>query len=90
MGTRTTKGTAGTPSTAGSAGGTLIGGPLTEAVVDKAQGLLAQHVGPIAKVLVKRAATGTDSCAVFFNRLAEAVNDPAARAKLLAELARLA
>lgn len=90
VGTRTTKGTAGSLGSAGSAGGTLIGGPLTEAVVDKAQGLLAQHVGPIAKVLVKRAATGTDSRAVFFNRLAEAVNDPAARAKLLAELARLA
>lgn len=90
-------GTAGSPSaggskgaTAGSAGGTRIGGPLTDAVMDKAQALLAQHVGPIAKVLVKRAASGTDSRAVFFNRLAEAVNDPAARAKLLAELARLA
>lgn len=88
--------TAGSPSaggskgaTAGSGGGTMIGGPLNEAVMDKAQALLAQHVGPIAKVLIKRAATGTDSRAVFFNRLAEAVNDPAARAKLLAELGRL-
>lgn len=88
--------TAGSPSaggsrgaTAGSAGGTMIGGPLNEAVMDKAQVLLAQHVGPIAKVLIKRAAAGTDSRAVFFNRLAEAVNDPAARAKLLAELGRL-
>lgn len=84
-----TRGTAASFGSAGSAGGTTIGGPLTEAVVDKAQALLAQQVGPIAKVLVKRAATGTDSRAVFFNRLAEAVNDPAARAKLLAELARL-
>ncbi|WP_457445911.1 serine/threonine-protein kinase [Roseateles sp. P5_E4] len=90
-------GTAGSPSaggskgaTAGSAGsGTLIGGPLNEAVMDKAQVLLAKHVGPIAKVLIKRAAAGTDSRAVFFNRLAESVNDPAARAKLLAELGRL-
>lgn len=70
-------------------GGTTLGGPLTEAVVDRAQGLLAQHVGPIAKVLVKRAATGTDSRAVFFNRLAESVNDAAARAKLLHDLSRL-
>lgn len=88
-----TKGTAASPGSMGSmgsAGGTMIGGPLTDAVVDKAQGLLAQHVGPIAKVLVKRAATGTDSRAVFFNRLAESVTDPAARAKLLAELGRLA
>ncbi|WP_457389691.1 serine/threonine-protein kinase [Roseateles sp. P5_E1] len=97
---RTAGGTAGSPSaggskgvTAGSAGsagsGTLIGGPLNEAVMDKAQVLLAKHVGPIAKVLIKRAAAGTDSRAVFFNRLAESVNDPAARAKLLAELGRL-
>ena len=89
-------GTASTPSsggskgaTAGSAGGTMIGGPLNEAVMEKAQALLGKHVGPIAKVLIKRAATGTDSRAVFFNRLAEAVNDPTARAKFLAELGRL-
>ncbi|MGQ3053889.1 MAG: serine/threonine protein kinase [Roseateles sp.] len=99
---RTAGGTAGAPSaggskgspgslgSAGSASGTAIGGPLNEAVMDKAQTLLAQHVGPIAKVLVKRAASGTDSRAVFFNRLAEAVNDPAARAKLIAALGRLA
>ncbi|HEY8880202.1 MAG TPA: serine/threonine-protein kinase [Roseateles sp.] len=93
-------GTAGSPSShggsrgatagsAGSAGGTMIGGPLNEAVMEKAQALLAQHVGPIAKVLIKRAANGTDSRAVFFNRLAESVNDPAAREKFLRELGRL-
>ena len=82
-------GTAASFGSAGSAGGTQIGGPLTEAVIEKAQGLLAQHVGPIAKVLVKRAAAGTDSRAVFCNRLAEAVSDPAAREKLLKDLARL-
>jgi len=94
---KTAGGTTGAPpspgskgSTAGSAaGGTTIGGPLNEAVMDKAVPLLAQHVGPIAKVLVKRAATGIDSRAVFFNRLAEAVSDPVARDKLLRELARL-
>lgn len=79
----------GSQASAGSAGGTTLGGPLTDAVVEKAQALLAQHVGPIAKVLVKRAAAGTDSRAVFFNRLAESVNDGAARARLLADLARL-
>lgn len=92
-GSKGTKGSVGSSlgssGASGSAGGTMIGGPLTEAVVDKAQALLAQHVGPIAKVLVKRAATGTDSRAVFFNRLAEAVNDPAARAKLIAALGKL-
>ncbi|MFG6431519.1 serine/threonine-protein kinase [Roseateles sp. LYH14W] len=80
----------GSRGSAGSAGsGTAIGGPLNDAVMEKAVPLLAQHVGPIAKVLVKRAASGTDSRAVFFNRLAEAVSDAAAREKLLKELGRL-
>ncbi len=94
---RTAGGTSGSPPSAGSKGsmgsagsGTALGGPLNEAVMDRAQTLLAQHVGPIAKVLVKRAAAGIDSRAVFFNRLAEAVSDPAAREKLLKELGRLA
>ncbi|MDR7333133.1 serine/threonine-protein kinase [Roseateles asaccharophilus] len=92
---RTAGGTAGTPSSGGSkgstgaSGGTMLGGPLNDAVIDKAQALLAQHVGPIAKVLAKRAAAGTDSRAVFFNRLAEAVNDAKARDKLLADLGKL-
>jgi serine/threonine-protein kinase len=95
---RTAGGTTGAPPSAGSkasvgstgsAAGTAIGGPLTDAVIDKAQGLLAQHVGPIAKVLVKRAAADTDSRAVFFNRLAEAVSDASARDKLLQALGRL-
>jgi serine/threonine protein kinase len=92
---RTSGGTAGTPSSGGSKGstgaasGTTLGGPLNDAVIDKAQALLAQHVGPIAKVLAKRAAAGTDSRAVFFNRLAEAVSDAKARDRLLADLAKL-
>jgi len=94
---KTAGGTSGAPpgskGSAGSAGsassGTTIGGPLNDAVMDKAQTLLAQHVGPIAKVLVKRAAAGIDSRAVFFNRLAEAVSDAGAREKLLKELGRL-
>ena len=88
-GSRGSVGSKGTTGSAGSAGGTAIGGPLTDAVMEKAQTLLALHVGPIAKVLVKRAASGTDSRAVFFNRLAEAVSDAAAREKLLKELGRL-
>ncbi len=89
FGSRGSPGSQGSQASQGSAGATTLGGPLTEAVVDKAQALLAQHVGPIAKVLTKRAATGTDSRAVFFNRIAESVNDPTARAKLLHELSRL-
>ncbi|MFG6412565.1 serine/threonine-protein kinase [Roseateles sp. DC23W] len=91
---RTAGSTAGTPpgsrgATGASAPATAIGGPLNDAVIEKAQALLAQHVGPIAKVLVKRAAGGTDSRAVFFNRLAESVSDAKARDKLLADLGKL-
>jgi eukaryotic-like serine/threonine-protein kinase len=88
-GTPSAPGSRGAAASAGSAGGTTLGGPITDAVLDKAQALLAQHVGPIAKVLVKRAAAGIDSRAVLFNRLAEAVSDAKAREKLLAELSRL-
>ena len=71
------------------AGAAPAGGPLSDAVMERAQALLAQQVGPIAKVLVRRAAAGTDSRALFFERLAEAVGDAAARARLLAELGKL-
>lgn len=84
-----TQGSAAAIGSAGSAGGTAIGGPITDAVLEKAQALLAQQVGPIAKVLVKRAAAGTDSRAVLFNRLAEAVSDGQARQRLLGELGKL-
>jgi serine/threonine-protein kinase len=81
-------GSVGSAAASGS-GAAALGGALNEAVQERAQALLAQQVGPIAKVLVKRAAAGTDSRAVFFNRLAEAVSDPKAREKLLADLGRL-
>jgi serine/threonine-protein kinase len=74
-------------STASAASASSAG--LSEALLERAQALLAQHLGPIAKVLVKRAAAQTDRRDVFFTRLSEAVTDPAARDKLMAELARL-
>lgn len=77
-------------SASAAAGDRLPGGPLNEAVIERSQALLAQHVGPIAKVLVKRAASDTDSRAVFFNRLAESVADLKGRETLLAELSKLA
>lgn len=80
--------------TAGSAGsaGTYQGGlgaPVSDALLEHAQRLLAGHVGPIAKVVVKRAAERSRERDVFFGLLAEAVPE-AARGKLLADLARLA
>ena len=66
------------------------GAPLTDALVDAAAKLLANHVGPIAKVMAKKTAARTTDRDAFFVLLADAVSDSAARQKLLTELKRLA
>ncbi len=53
----------------------------------KAEKLLAQLIGPIARVLVKKAASSPRE--VFAARLAEAINDPVQRQRFLSELDRL-
>jgi eukaryotic-like serine/threonine-protein kinase len=71
-------------------GGAGTGGvPVTDALVEQAARLLAQHLGPIAKVVARKAAARAPQREAFFLLLAESVDAPAARAKLLAELARL-
>jgi predicted Ser/Thr protein kinase len=81
--------------TAGAAGAATAsapapgGSPLGETLLEPAGRLLAQHIGPIAKIVVKKAAARTNQREAFFALLAEAVADPAARARLLAELAKL-
>jgi serine/threonine-protein kinase len=91
-GTQGSHGTAGQGSrTGGSSGlatGTQGGHPVSDAYLEQAQRVLAAHVGPIAKVVVKRAAERTRDRHGLCDLLADAVPD-AARAKLLAELARL-
>jgi eukaryotic-like serine/threonine-protein kinase len=62
---------------------------LSDPAIEQAQKLLAAHVGPIAKVVVRKAAEKTRYREPFFSLLADAVSDPAARQKLLAELAKL-
>jgi serine/threonine-protein kinase len=62
---------------------------LDAAWLDAATRLLAERVGPIAKVLVKRAATRTRQRAAFCALLGEALDDPVARQALLQALARL-
>lgn len=71
------------PSTAGG------GAPVDAALAEAAQKLLAQHLGPIARVLVKKAAGGGLDRATFFARLAEALPEGEARRRLLEELVRL-
>jgi serine/threonine-protein kinase len=51
--------------------------------------VLAQHVGPIAKVMAKKAAGRTGDAQAFFVLLADNLPEGPARAKLLAELQKL-
>lgn len=53
------------------------------ALAEAAQRLLAREVGPIAAVLVKKALAAAPQRDAFLQRLAGAVDDPAARARLL-------
>jgi serine/threonine-protein kinase len=80
---------------AGASGGgkpvaaTRPGLALDDALRDSAQRLLALRVGPIARIVVKKAAATAADRAAFLALVADAVPDPAARAALLAELERL-
>ncbi len=62
---------------------------VSDAGLEAAQKLLAAHVGPIARVMVKKAAEKTRYREPFAALLAEAVPDGPARQKLLAELRKL-
>jgi serine/threonine-protein kinase len=76
------------PSTGGSSGfGSATGGQgLSDAVLEGAHRLLAQRVGPIARVMVKKAVAKAPQRDAFFALLLEAVDSPVAKDKLLTEL----
>ena len=59
-----------------------------EALMDRALPLLSAHLGPIARVVVKRAAERTRQREAFFALLSESAPEPV-RAQLLAELRKL-
>ena len=96
LGRLMTSGTQTTGPGGGSQAGTAVAAAptaalaLSETQLARAQQLLAQQVGPIAKILVKKAAAQSRDRAAFVAHLAEAVPDGAARARLIAELERLA
>jgi serine/threonine-protein kinase len=69
-------------------GSMTMGAPVSDALLEQAHRLLAMQLGPIARVVVKRAAERTRQRQPLFALLAEAVPE-AARAKLLSELSRL-
>ena len=68
--------------------GTYAGAPVNEALMEQAVKLLSVHMGPIAKVVVKRSAERTRQRDSFFNLLVEAAPEPS-RPKLLKELHKL-
>lgn len=70
-------------------GGSAGLAPPSAAMVDAAQRLLARLMGPIAPLLVKKALAAAPQRDAFIQRLALAVDDPAARARLVDELRRL-
>ena len=79
-----------TPTTFSPPGGTFAGAtlPVTEVLMDQALRLLSAHLGPIARVVVKRSAERTRQREAFFTLLVEAAPE-AMRAKLLADLHKL-
>ena len=64
-------------------------GPVSTALMEAAQRLLARQIGPIASVVVRKAAAAAPQRDAFIARLAEAVDDAAARRLLVDELNRL-
>ena len=62
---------------------------LSDAAIEQAQKLLAAHLGPIAKVVVRKAADRSRYREPFIAMLVEAVSDPKAKQKLLTDLSKL-
>ena len=63
--------------------------PMTADVVPLAQRVLAEQIGPIAKLLVRRAAAGATSREQFFTALADQAGDDVDRKQLLEALWRI-
>lgn len=72
---------------AGSAAG-FGGAALSEAMIEQAQRVLARHLGPIARVVVKKAAARATGREEFLSLLAQSISEAPGREQLLAELSR--
>lgn len=60
-----------------------VGAPVTPAEVDRAVKLLTSYIGPIAKVVAKRAAAGGVTRQVFLNEVARSLESEAQRERFL-------
>jgi hypothetical protein len=63
--------------------------PLRPETIEKAQTVLTAHIGPIAKVMVKKAAAIAQQREQFFSVLADLAGEGVDREKLLAELSKI-
>jgi serine/threonine-protein kinase len=62
--------------------------PIAQADIDKAAGALVTYIGPIAKIMAKKAAAAASGRLDFHQRLAEAIADPDDRARFLQDVGR--
>jgi len=76
------------PATAPPAG-TTPGRPLSPEVLAEAEERLAVHIGPVAKLLVKRAAKQASNTKEFYQHLAGHIDDPQARRRFAAAIEEL-
>ena len=76
------------PATAPPAGATS-GRPLSPEVLAEAEDRLAVHIGPVAKLLVKRAAKQASSSKDLYERLVGHIDDPQARRRFTAAIEEL-
>jgi serine/threonine-protein kinase len=65
------------------------GRPLSPEVLAEAEERLAAHIGPVAKLLVKRAAKQASSSKDLYERLVAHIDDPQARRRFTAAIEEL-
>ena len=63
--------------------------PMAPGIVERAQTLLTEHIGPIAGVIVRRAAARAGSREAFFTELADQAGEDTDRKQLLGQLWRI-
>jgi serine/threonine-protein kinase len=73
---------------AATAGGNAPGGTITAAEIERAERALAGVLGPIAKMMVRRALPGVGSEAALWERLANLIEDASDRGEFLRHKAR--
>ena len=84
----TAGGTGGTGATGGTVGSTVGAQPISPELVEHARLALTRHLGPIAKVVLKKAVAQAHSPEHLIELLAQQVDDPGTRVKLLEALRR--